>query len=155
MGSDRPDSADLWAALAGFRQRVFSHMQPGLADLDGLDLTLAQSIALQHIASAGPLTVTALQARLSRAQASTSQIVTQLERRGLAERRADPADGRRTVVALSARGRRQVARLDRVRRLGFEAVVAALPPAVQRQLIDALQATLAALDARDSRRDTP
>ncbi|MCC7043470.1 MAG: winged helix-turn-helix transcriptional regulator [Acidobacteria bacterium] len=155
MRTAEPASADLWAALAGFRERVFSRMQPGLADLDGLDLTLAQSIALQHIASAGPLPVAALQARLSRAQASTSQLVTQLERRGLAERRADPADGRRTLVALSARGRRQMARLDQVRRQGFESVVAALPPAVRRQLVDALRATLEALAITDARKDQP
>jgi DNA-binding MarR family transcriptional regulator len=146
---------ELWSALAGFRERVFSRMQPGLADLDGLDLTLAQSIALQHITSAGPLTVTALQARLSRAQASTSQLVTQLERRGLVERRADPADGRRTLVGLSLRGRRQMARLDQVRRQGFESVVAALPPAVRRQLVDALRTTLDALAATDARKDQP
>jgi DNA-binding MarR family transcriptional regulator len=149
------DLATLWTALAGFRQRVLSHMQPGLAGLEGLDLTLAQSLALQQIASTGPLTIAALQARLSRAQASTSQLVTQLERRGLVERRADPADGRRTLVTLSRRGRRHMDRLEDIRRRGFAEVVGALPARVQQQLIDALQATLAALDARDSRKDTP
>jgi len=150
-----PSSADLWAALAGFRQRVLNKMQPGLATMDGLDLTLAQSIALQHIASAAPLTVASLQARLSRAQASTSQLVTQLERRGLVERRTDPDDGRRTLVVLSRRGRRHMDKLEAVRRQGFASVVEALPSAVQRQLVDALQATLAALAAADSRKDAP
>jgi DNA-binding MarR family transcriptional regulator len=153
MDMARP--TDLWTALAAFRQRVLSHMQPGLAQLDGLDLTLAQSLALQQIASSGPLTVAALQARLSRAQATTSQLVSQLERRGLVERRADPADGRRTLVVLSRRGRRHMDRLEAIRQRGFAAVVDALPPNVQRQLIEALQATLAALDVRDSRKDRP
>ena len=145
----------LWTALADFRHRVLSRMQPGLAAFDGLDLTLAQSIALQHVASAGPLTVAALQACLARAQASTSQLVSQLERRGLVERRSDPADGRRTLVTLSRRGRRQMDRLDAVRRQGFEDVVAALPPKVRRQLVDALQATVTALTAHDTRKDPP
>jgi DNA-binding MarR family transcriptional regulator len=152
---DKSRLADLWTALGAFRQRVLSHMQPGLAQLEGLDLTLAQSLALQQIALSGPLTIAALQARLSRAQATTSQFVSQLERRGLVERRADPADGRRTLVVLSRRGRRQMDRLEEVRQRGFAHVVEALPASVQRQLIDALQATLEALDARDSRKATP
>jgi BMFP domain-containing protein YqiC len=48
-----------------------------------------------------------------------------------------------------------MARLDQVRRQGFESVVAALPPAVRRQLIDALRATLEALAATDARKDQP
>lgn len=153
MNSLDRSSAQLWDALAGFRQRVLSRMQPGLAQLDGLDLTLAQSLALQHVASFGPLTVAALQARLSRAQATTSQLVSQLERRGLVERRDDPDDRRRTLVALSRRGRRQMDRLEEIRRRGFADVVGALPPRVQRQLLDALQATVAALDAREAGKD--
>jgi DNA-binding MarR family transcriptional regulator len=149
------DPRALWDALADFRIRVLSRMQPALAQLDGLDLTLAQSLALQQIASAGPLTIASLQARLSRAQATTSQLVSQLERRGLVDRRADAADGRRTLVVLSRRGRRQMERLEEIRRQGFAAVVAALPARVQRQLVDALQATLTALDARDSEKETP
>lgn len=147
--------AALWEALAGFRQRVLSHMQPGLVGLEGLDLTLAQSLALQQIATAGPLSITALQGRLSRAQASTSQLVTQLERRGLVERHVDPADARRTLVALSRRGRRQMDRLEAIRRRGFADVVGALPVRVQRQLIAALQATLDALDVHEPPKDTP
>ncbi|ODS54892.1 MAG: hypothetical protein ABS36_10570 [Acidobacteria bacterium SCN 69-37] len=155
MNSRDRSSTLLWDALADFRRRVLSHMQPGLAQLDGLDLTMAQSLALQQIASAGPLTIAGLQARLSRAQATTSQLVSQLERRGLVERRADAADGRRTLVALSRRGRRQMDRLEAIRRRGFADVVGALPPRVQRQLLDALRATVAALEARGPGKDTP
>jgi DNA-binding MarR family transcriptional regulator len=143
---------DLWAALGGFRQRILDRMQPGLAGLAAQDLTLAQSIALQQIAGAGPLTIGALQARLSRAQATTSQLVSQLERRGLVDRRADRADARRTLVVLSRQGRRQMDRLEAIRRQGFADVIGALPAGVQRQLTEALQATLAALDAG---KDTP
>ncbi len=152
MDSRAGSTDELWDALAGFRQRVLSHMQPGLAQLDGLDLTMAQSLALQQIAIAGPLTIAGLQARLSRAQATTSQLVSQLERRGLVERRADAADGRRTLVVLSRRGRRQMDRLEALRRRGFAGVVGALPPRVQRQLLDALQATATALDAREGKK---
>lgn len=152
---DRRSPSDLWDALADFRRRVLNRMQPGLAELGGLDLTLAQSMALQQIAAAGPLTIAALQARLARAQATTSQLVSQLERRGLVERHADAADGRRTLVVLSRRGRRQMERLEEIRRQGFAEVVDALPRNVQRQLLDALRATSAALDARTPGKDTP
>lgn len=154
MNSHDRSSAELWDALADFRHRVLSHMQPGLAQLDGLDLTMAQSLALQQVAGAGPLTIAGLQARLSRAQATTSQLVSQLERRGLVERRADAADGRRTLVVLSRRGRRQIDRLDEIRRRGFADVVGALPPRVQRQLLDALRATVAALASGEPEKET-
>ena len=149
---DRRELDDLWTALGGFRQRILDRMQPGLANLAGQDLTLAQSIALQQIAGAGALTVGALQARLSRAQATTSQLVSQLERRGLVERLVDPADARRTLVALSRLGRRRMDRLETIRRQGFAEVVERLPADVRRQLVEALRATLAALD---NRKDTP
>lgn len=143
---DRREDLDrLWGALAAFRQAVLDRMQPALAALDGLDLTLAQGQALQHVALAGPLTIAALQKRLARAQASTSQLVTQLERRRLVDRRADPADRRRTLVALSARGRRHMNRLEQIRRQGFAEVLGALPSDVRQQLEAALEATVAAL----------
>lgn len=137
---------ELWDALGLFRQRVLDRMQPGLSRLDGMDLTLAQGQALQHVAVAGPLTIAALQARLARAQATTSQLVSQLERRGLVERRSDPGDGRRTLVVLSRRGRRHLDRLEFIRREGFAEVVGGLPPAVQRRLLEAMRATVAALE---------
>jgi DNA-binding MarR family transcriptional regulator len=144
-------SDELWDLLADFRQAVLDRMQPGLAALGGLDLTLAQGQALQHVAVAGPLSIAQLQKRLARAQASTSQLVTQLERRGLVVRRADPVDRRRTIVALSARGRRQMSRLETIRRQGFADVLGELPPGVQRQLRDALEATVTALATARSR----
>ena len=143
----RGDLNALWDALAVFRQRVLDRMQPGLSRLDGMDLTLAQGQALQHVAVAGPLTIAALQARLARAQATTSQLVSRLERRGLVERHGDPTDRRRTLVVLSRRGRRHLDQLERIRREGFAEVVGVLPPAVQRRLLEALRATVAALEA--------
>lgn len=153
--NSRERIVDLWTALAGFRQRILNHMQPDLAGLKGMDLTLAQGQVLQHVAAAGSLTIAELQARLARAQATTSQFVSQLERRGLVERRSDPGDGRRTLVVLSRRGRRQMDRLEQIRRQGFAGVIDALPPAVQRQLLDALRATLAALGAADAPKEMP
>lgn len=143
MQSKRP--TDLWTALVTFRVRVFDQMQGGLASL-GLDLSMPQSIALAHIATAGPLTVGALQARMQRSQATTSHLVTQLELRGLVERTDDPGDARRTLLRLSKEGRRLVNRLDQLRRRSFERVLSRVPEHVRQQLEAALLATLEALE---------
>lgn len=142
---DIAEAPDLWSALASFRMRVLDQMQGGLAAL-GLDLSMPQSIALTHIAEAGPLTVGALQARLRRSQATTSHLVTQLEIRGLVERADDPEDARRTHLRLSKEGRRLMSRLDRLRKRSFEKVLGRVPAPVKRQLETALRATLEALE---------
>lgn len=138
--------SDLWSALVAFRHRVMDQMQDGLAQLSELDLSLPQSITLFQIAEAGPMTVSQLQARMKRSQATTSHLVTQLEKKGLFERGDDPADARRTVVKLSRKGERLVGRVEQIRRKGFERVMGKLPLAVRRQLETALRATLRSLE---------
>ena len=135
----------LWDALSRFRQQVFDQMQGDLATL-GLDLSMPQSIALAQIAQAGPLTVSTLQQRMKRSQATTSHLATQLELRGLVTRRDDPADARRTLLQLSREGTRLMNRLEQARRRGFRKVFAKVPKRVQRELDGALWATLEALE---------
>jgi DNA-binding MarR family transcriptional regulator len=142
----RPE--DLWDALAAFRRRVVDHLQPAVASEAGLELTLVQSIALHRIAS-GPVSIAALQAAIGRSQATTSHLVSQLEKQGLVERGDDPADARRTLVRLSRLGRRRLARLETLRRRSFEAVMRDLPAGVRRDLEASLRAALEALDQRD------
>ena len=144
MQSTEPE--DLWSALVAFRHRVVDQMQDGLASMAGLDLTLPQSIALFQIAEAGPMTVSGLQARMKRSQATTSHLVNQLQRKGLVERGDDPKDARRTVLRLSRRGVRLVDRVEVLRRRGFERVMGRLTPSVRRQLEAALRATLRSLE---------
>jgi len=64
----------------------------------------ASRAVLEHLALAGPLTVGEAAAHMSRAQSVISEIVTHLERQGLLEREDDPADRRRTLIWLTARG---------------------------------------------------
>ena len=64
----------------------------------------ASRAVLEHLARAGPLTGGEAAAHLSRAQSVISDIVTHLERQGLLEREADPADRRRTLIWLTAQG---------------------------------------------------
>lgn len=90
---------------------------------------------LTHLALSGPLTIGEAARHFDRAQSATSELVTQLERSGLVERRTDPADARRTLVWLSDAGRLALRRDEAV--LGIELLEPALA-----QLSAAERATL-------------
>jgi DNA-binding MarR family transcriptional regulator len=139
---------DLWHALVAFRHRVMDRMQDGLSAMSELDLSLPQSITLFQVAEFGPLTVSALQERMKRSQATTSHLVSQLEKKGLLARGDDPEDARRTLVKLSKKGQQLVDKVEAIRRQGFERVMGALTPKVRRQLEDALWATLQSLEEK-------
>jgi DNA-binding MarR family transcriptional regulator len=68
------------------------------------ELSGASRAVLNHLALAGPLTVGEAAVHLDRAQSVVSDIVTQLERKGLLERESDPVDRRRTLVWLTPVG---------------------------------------------------
>lgn len=59
---------------------------------------------LRHLDQAGPLTVTEAARHFSRSQASTSELITRMEKRGLVERVADQRDRRRQLVWLTPQG---------------------------------------------------
>ena len=59
---------------------------------------------LQHLAVAGPLTVSEMARHLDRAQSVVSEIVSHLERDGLLERVRDARDRRRALIWLSDAG---------------------------------------------------
>lgn len=136
----------LWDGLAGLRTLIAGEMQAGLAAIPELNLPLPQSMTLFALSKSGPVTVSALQQLLRRSQSATSHMVNQLEKRGLASRKADPLDGRRTTVELTRRGHSVVERVEELRRHGFRKVLGRLPPKVARQLEAALKATVEALE---------
>jgi DNA-binding MarR family transcriptional regulator len=140
-------STSLWAALGTFRRRVLDRVQKRLVAMPGMDLGIPQSLVLFQVAEKGPLTIGEIQAALGRSQATTSHLVSQLERRSLVERIDDPEDARRTRVRLSAKGRGLVQRVETMRERGFEEVLGSLPAATRRRLEDALVETIEALDA--------
>jgi DNA-binding MarR family transcriptional regulator len=110
-------------------------------------LSGASRAVLLHLAMAGPLTVGEAARHLDRAQSVVSDIVTQLETKGLLERQADPADRRRTLVWLTPRGARRLE--DDRDVLGRELVERAMRemPATERaSLLAGLRALLAADD---------
>ncbi|WP_231384317.1 MarR family winged helix-turn-helix transcriptional regulator [Cellulomonas sp. URHD0024] len=64
----------------------------------------ASRAVLLHLAHTGPLTVGEAAQHLDRAQSVVSDIITQLEGKGLLEREVDPQDRRRTLVWLTPHG---------------------------------------------------
>ena len=68
------------------------------------DLSLTSLATLSTLDRTGPRRITDLAAVESVTQPSMTVLVTALERGGLVARRSDPADGRVTLVALTAEG---------------------------------------------------
>jgi DNA-binding MarR family transcriptional regulator len=82
-----------------------------LARLDGAEITPTQFAALVKLADEGELSQNHL-GRLTAMDPATIQgVIKRLKARGLIEGRADPADGRRTLLSLSSAGKRLVKRL--------------------------------------------
>lgn len=111
------------------------------------ELSAASRAVLQHLALAGPLTVGEASRHLDRAQSVVSDIVTQLEAKGLLERERDPGDRRRVLVWLTPAGFAQLGRDREV--LSTELLgpaLARLPPPTRTALLAGLRALVAADD---------
>ena len=69
---------------------------------------MPQALALARIVEDGPISNAALAAGEYMRPQSTHEVVLLLERRGLVERRPDPADGRKLLIEVTPSGRRTV-----------------------------------------------
>jgi DNA-binding MarR family transcriptional regulator len=100
---------------------------------------VAQASVLSRLDREGAQTTSALAAAERVRPQSMAQTLAELEAGELIARRPDPADGRRVLIELTARGRERL-REDRRRREGWltEAIAAELTEAEQQILIQAL-----------------
>jgi len=101
----------------------FERLYEGLRRLtprEGLSLTAAST--LKRLAKGGPQRLSDLHAAEGVTQPAMTQLVTRLEREGLAERGSDPADGRVVLVSITDAGRAVVER----RRANYAAALAAV-----------------------------
>jgi DNA-binding MarR family transcriptional regulator len=119
----------------------FDRLYEGLRRLsprDGLSLTATST--LRRLDRCGPQRLCDLHAPEGVTQPAMTQLVTRLEKEGLAERGSDPADGRVVVVTITEAGRALVQRRrdDHSRRLADR--LAQLPPADRAAIIAALPA---------------
>ena len=70
------------------------------------ELGASATLALNRLNREGPMRLTALAGAEGASQSAMTQLVQRLERQGLVERRADPDDGRASLVVLGDAGRR-------------------------------------------------
>ncbi len=90
-------AAALYLSVGLFKRRLRQLPAPG-------ELSLPESAALRKLERGGPATVSALaRAEQISAQSMGATLIT-LEARGLVSRQADPADGRRSVMSVTAAG---------------------------------------------------
>jgi DNA-binding MarR family transcriptional regulator len=119
----------------------FSRLYEGLRRLtprDGLSLTAAST--LRKLDRSGPQRLCDLHVPEGVSQPAMTQLVTRLERDGLARRGSDPGDGRVVVVSITEAGRAAVER----RRAGNAAALSErlrdLPPEDRAAILAALPA---------------
>ena len=119
-------------------------------DLGWLDLemSMGQLKAVILLNCSSHLTVGGLARALGIAEPSASILVDKLEKRGLAARETDPADRRRTPVAVTEAGRQLVSQLRSVRDGKLNAWLSEVPD-------DDLRALLRGLDALIRAAETP
>jgi DNA-binding MarR family transcriptional regulator len=131
-------SAEDTAITAGF-ERFFEVLRR-LTPRSELSLTAAST--LRRLERSGPHRLCELHQPEGVSQPAMTQLITRLEREGLARRAADPADGRAVVVSVTEAGRAAVAR----RREGRARALAELLRQLSPQDHAAIVAALPALD---------
>ncbi len=104
------------------------------------DLSLSTAAALSTIARVGPMRLTELTALEHLTQPAMTQLVTRLERDGLAERRPDPEDGRAVLVTITDAGRMLIAARRATRAERVAAFFDELPAEDRASIIAALPA---------------
>jgi DNA-binding MarR family transcriptional regulator len=126
-------AVELRAVLAALYRRIRQTKELG-------ELSGPESSALSRLSHHGPMTAAQL-AKLE--QISPQSIATTLQgllARELVRRSADPADGRRLILSLTAAGEQTIARRRSERAEQLNQALAALDPAEREQLIAALPA---------------
>lgn len=117
MPTRSPDLApSVTAPLAHDLERVFGLLRRVLPIGD---LSLTAASALLRLEQSGPRRLTELAGLEGVSQPAMTQLVSRLERGGLARRTADPQDGRVVLIQITAAGREAMRqrRVDRTQRL--------------------------------------
>jgi DNA-binding MarR family transcriptional regulator len=135
-------SAEDQAIATGFER--FYELLRRLTPRSELSLTAAST--LRRLERSGPHRLCELHAPEGVSQPAMTQLVTRLEKEGLARRGSDPADGRAVVVTITEAGREAVARRREGRTRALSALLEQLPA-------EDHAAIMAALPALDKLRD--
>jgi DNA-binding MarR family transcriptional regulator len=117
-----------------------------LSPPSGLSLTATSTLAT--LERSGPCRLTSLAALQGVTQPAMTQLIARLQDAGLADRAADPADGRVVQIAITREGSALVARRRAVRADRLAGLLAQLSPDEQAALVAALPAIEALASAR-------
>lgn len=133
--------------LEAVSHRLTVRLQAALVER-GLDQ--AQIHVLSLIAADGPMSMSEVHRRFGHRASTVTAVVDRLERRGLVERRTNPADRRSVVVDLTGAGREVAAELDDALREVERDLAQLIGPG----LLDELGTRLEVLDTALARVDT-
>lgn len=129
-------SAQDAAVAAGFER--FYELLRRLTPREQLSLTAAST--LRRLERSGPHRLCELHAPEGVTQPAMTQLVTRLERDGLARRDSDPGDGRAVVVSITDAGRAAVARRREGRAQALSELLSRLPADDHAAIVAALPA---------------
>jgi DNA-binding MarR family transcriptional regulator len=103
-------------------------------------LSLTAASTLRRLERSGPHRLNELFGAEGVTQPAMTQLVTRLEKEGLARRGSDPADGRVVVVSITEAGRAAVARRREVRARALAELLGGLPPGDHAAILAAIPA---------------
>ncbi|GAA4238390.1 MarR family winged helix-turn-helix transcriptional regulator [Actinomadura meridiana] len=117
--------------------------------LRGMDLAPRHLALLAHLEYRGPVSVNELAALLEVAPTTVSLMVSELSRRGVLERAADPGDRRRRIIAIAPAYTAPIGEWLSGNAHAWERVMRDLAPGERATVIRALRAYEDALELRD------
>jgi DNA-binding MarR family transcriptional regulator len=129
-------TADDRAIAAGFERfyEVLRRLTPRA------ELSLTAASTLRRLERNGPHRLCELHTPEGVSQPAMTQLVTRLEKEGLARRGSDPADGRAVVVSITEAGQAAVARRREGRAVALSALLERLPAEDHAAIVRALPA---------------
>ena len=148
----RPVATPSFRTLPGFRLHVLNRLTERDAEATYarlFDLTLPECRVIGVTGAMGPAPQGAVCREAELEKAHGSRLVGRLVGRGLLERRADPADGRAAVLALTPEGRRVHRALHAAAVERNERWLAPLSAARRRAMLDAIEVLIAAMREED------
>jgi DNA-binding MarR family transcriptional regulator/predicted GNAT family acetyltransferase len=136
--TDAP-AADLVAAVRRFNR--FYTRRIGVLDEGHLHspFSLTEVRVLYEIAHDPGSTATGLQRDLNLDAGYLSRLLSTLEQRGLVKRKRSPSDGRQSILALTARGRKTFAQLNDRAHEDVGGLITPLPERARQRLLDAMR----------------
>ena len=140
-----PGETDGRRLLAGVRALVRRFGVSERADVQCCGMTVAQAATLEALQEGGSMRLGVLGRRLGITASTLTRNLARLDSAGLVERVGEAEDARAVRVGLTDAGRRAAQRLWKQEEAFAEAVVAALPSARRRAVLDGLTDLLGAV----------